>query len=443
MLNKLQRIAFVIALTCLLVGRVAVAQELQWDPKVNDSLVPADSSATIPPGTKITLQNWQRYKNFLSCGTQILYSGRYLWHVGGTPDFTVTVGPTRLVTLPRKFLEDNQKYGGQTKLERVDTGGFTIIGYVAGVPFPNPTEPELGAKVAYNLHYPIDPDVSLSSLGTFAVDKFLNVGLAQEDLAVFRLSHLSVAGMPINPAYGTGYNYGFRVLLTAPEEAKYTTQIGLWPDDPSLPEEAYLFLPALRRPLRLSSAARCAPILGSDYNNDDTGGMATNYEYKILGEKKILVLWHPTVDPAVLYHPDSIHIKSSLPGWPQPMLGQWELRDVYVLDFLPLPVMGPRYCYGHRVVYIDRETWRFIPGEAYDADEKLWKIYVQTSMEIPDNARDGNYVQTYSETLLNMRENHASGSILNSPIRIGNQVPPEYHDASVAAFPSSLHGIMK
>ncbi|HEV3110091.1 MAG TPA: DUF1329 domain-containing protein [Candidatus Binataceae bacterium] len=233
MLGKLQRIAIVMAITCLFMGRAAVATELRWDPGVYQSLAPADSSETIEPGTKITLQNWQPYKRFLSYGTQVLYSGRYLWRVGGTPDFTVTVGPTHHVTLPRKFLEDTQKYGGQAKLERVDTGGFTIIGYVAGVPFPSPTDPEMATKVSYNLHYQITPEVSLSSADGFIVDKFLNVGYSQDDLVVFRLSHLSVAGMPINPAYGTGYNYGFRVSLIAPEQARYTTEIGLWPDDPS------------------------------------------------------------------------------------------------------------------------------------------------------------------------------------------------------------------
>jgi hypothetical protein len=115
----------------------------------------------------------------------------------------------------------------------VDTGGFTIIGYVAGVPFPSPTDPEMATKVSYNLHYQITPEVSLSSADGFIVDKFLNVGYSQDDLVVFRLSHLSVVGMPINPAYGTGYNYGFRVSLIAPEQARYTTEIGLWPDDPS------------------------------------------------------------------------------------------------------------------------------------------------------------------------------------------------------------------
>lgn len=442
MVAKLGLIFCVIAAGCLLTGVPGVASELQWDSRVYDSLASADSSDTIEPGTKITLQNWERYKRFMAYGMQVQYSDKYFWHIGSTPDFTVTVGPTRHIRLPRQYLEDTQKYGGQARLERVDTGGFTMTGYMAGVPFPNPAEPQLGAKVFYNARYFEIPAVSLTSVDGFTIDKFLNVARNQSSQLIFKLSHLSTAGMPVNPPYGTGYEYSIRIVMTAPEQAKYLSEIILWPDDPSLTEELFLFLPALRRPIRLSAAARCAPLLGSDYANDDTGVIGTNFTYKILGEKKILVLWHPNSDPAILYNIESFHVKSSLPGWPKPVLGQWELRDVYVLDVIPLPVMG-RYCYGHRVGYIDKETWRLIPGESYDANGKLWKVFVATDLEIPDNQRDGSYVVGDSQTVLNLRETHASSTFLDSPVKIDNEVPAEYRDASVAAFPTSLHGIMK
>jgi hypothetical protein len=59
MFARLPRIAFALAVTCLLMGRLADAKELQWDPSVYESLAPADSSDTIALGTKITLQNWE------------------------------------------------------------------------------------------------------------------------------------------------------------------------------------------------------------------------------------------------------------------------------------------------------------------------------------------------------------------------------------------------
>jgi hypothetical protein len=125
-----------------------------------------------------------------------------------------------------------------------------------------------------------------------------------------------------------------------------------------------------------------------------------------------------------------------------PALGRWELRDVYVVDTMPLPVMG-RYCYGHRVGYIDKETWLVLQGEAYDADGKLWKIGVGAAMVIPNNTRDGEYVTDLSGALLNVRETHASGSVIKSQVKVDNEVPAEDRDASVMAFPTSLDVIMK
>jgi hypothetical protein len=43
----------------------------------------------------------------------------------------------------------------------------------------------------------------------------------------------------------------------------------LLPVDLAKARETYVFVPSLRRSLRLSSSARCSPILGSDFVQDD------------------------------------------------------------------------------------------------------------------------------------------------------------------------------
>jgi hypothetical protein len=129
MLARLECIVFVIVVTLLLQGGVARGAALIRRSIFEDSLVPAYSSATTELGTRITLRNLQRYKGFLPYGIQVQYSGRYFWHVGSDPSFTITVGPTQSVKLPKQFRQDTEKYGGQAKLERVDSGGFTMTGY--------------------------------------------------------------------------------------------------------------------------------------------------------------------------------------------------------------------------------------------------------------------------------------------------------------------------
>ena len=61
----------------LLLATVALAQPLTHDPANYAALASADSSDTIAPDTKITLQNWQNYKTFLPIGVQAMFSQKY------------------------------------------------------------------------------------------------------------------------------------------------------------------------------------------------------------------------------------------------------------------------------------------------------------------------------------------------------------------------------
>src|SRR5580700_11312109 len=80
--------------------------QLNYDVANYKALADADSPETIPPGTKITLQNWQRYKKFMPIWVQAAFSGAYKWHVGSDAAYTVIVGPSQHFPLPRQFVED-------------------------------------------------------------------------------------------------------------------------------------------------------------------------------------------------------------------------------------------------------------------------------------------------------------------------------------------------
>ena len=61
------------AALCILLSQSAPAQELaRFDPALYAALADVGSSATIAPGTKITLANWQQYKSFMPLGLQEL-----------------------------------------------------------------------------------------------------------------------------------------------------------------------------------------------------------------------------------------------------------------------------------------------------------------------------------------------------------------------------------
>ncbi|HEY2107968.1 MAG TPA: hypothetical protein VGH29_19380, partial [Candidatus Binataceae bacterium] len=86
------------ALLCMLLSQPASGQELpHFDASVYSGLADVSSSATIPPGTRITLANWQQYKQFMPLGLQELYSQKFFWKVSNTPDFVVEVAPTTAI----------------------------------------------------------------------------------------------------------------------------------------------------------------------------------------------------------------------------------------------------------------------------------------------------------------------------------------------------------
>lgn len=111
-------------LTCILAQTASA--EMMFDPQHYRDLVDASSPQTIPPGTRITLANWRQYKNFMPLWLQAAFSGDYHWHIGPGPEYTMVVGPTESYPLPKKYLDDTEKYHNQVSLQKLSDGGFTI-----------------------------------------------------------------------------------------------------------------------------------------------------------------------------------------------------------------------------------------------------------------------------------------------------------------------------
>lgn len=277
----------------LLAGsRPAAAQ--QFDLNAYKALVDADSAETVAPGTVITLQNWQKHRNFFGIGEQALYSGKYQYHIGDSPDYEVKVGSNTHFKEPSQLRSDTEKYSSQTRLEPTAGGSYTIKNWVAGWPFPNPQEPQRAYKVYFDGWGSYIPNIYFFKSGSPNGDRYYNHYQTYVDLANYRLTHRSDPGVPINFPDNQGVLLSQYITVTAPEQSKYTTSLTMQYDDPNRLNEVYVFLPSLRRALRLSSAARCAPILGSDYLNDDnTNGLSlvvSNFHMDYLGEKKILAI---------------------------------------------------------------------------------------------------------------------------------------------------------
>jgi hypothetical protein len=350
---------------------------------IADSALPA----ALPFGTTITNQNWQQYRQFMSAGLIAMFEGTHFWHL--PQDLRLEVGPTTSIPLPKKYLEDSDRYSAQVKLTPTAGGGYVPTGYVAGLPFPHPLkgDPALsGQRIFWDSYYRYQPRVQAAPNFSYSLDAFGNATQNSEVKTVMsQLAFLSDVDFPNLVPGSAGYYLVKYFEQVAPELGKYTTILDLAPADPTRLDELYEYIPTLRRSLRLSQAARCAPVFGSDYliddENDGPPGLPQLFQIDYLGQKKILALEHAV--PASFDSPGRSRQLSDeyyYPGsvgfvpFPKPAMGKWELRDTYVLSLRRLPSAANGYCYSRRVMYVDAENY-FGAGELdlYDPAGKLFK----------------------------------------------------------------------
>jgi hypothetical protein len=124
---------------------------------------------------------------------------------------------------------------------------------------------------------------------------------------------------------------------------------------------------------------------------------------------------------------------------------KWQLRDLYVLNLQWLPALGP-YCEPQRIFYVDKENWIAPYTEAYDNNNKFWKLLGLT--RLPLNYRGERTILDdgdVSSVGFDFQNGHATIGIDGTVdgIRIDDQVAAQYRDAEVLATPGGLSRIMK
>jgi hypothetical protein len=412
------------------------------------ALADADSAQTVAPGTKITVENWQQYKQFLPFGLQWLYSGKYFFKLLPGPDYTIEVQASRSIPPPHQFALDTEKYAGQAKLKAMGDGRFGIEGYVSGLPFPSPTGgPDAGMKILYNFYYHYQPHALYNLYEVWLMDRYNNRYVESSAEVFHRLMHVSDVGVPVDNPAASGYFMSVYDEVLSPEQSKYTAQLVLFPEDVTKVQEIYVFLPSLRRSLRLSSTARCSPILGTDFTNDDNrdgfNGIPISFSANLIGEKKVLALVHD--DLQARQKPEN-YLTKGLAGWAEPVVGSWELRKAYLIDIRPLPEIAKSYCYASRVLYVDEETSAPLFVDLYDNTLKPWKVTVNRFGPIPVNDGYNSVCLTPGDanpTIYDLQNSHTSLAIQQMVAAANSAVPAEYTNVQRYATPSGLSQVMK
>ena len=134
--------------------------------------------------------------------------------------------------------------------------------------------------------------------------------------------------------------------------------------DPFRNDDAWAYVPTLRRVRRVSVETKYDSLLGTDHTLDDFYGYAgrtLETDWKFLGWKDVLCVCDPAKMYDHLYGPNGI-----IPD------EDWELRRQIVLERIP---KNPRHPYSSAIMFIDPQIWYDSFHVAFDHSEKLWKIF--------------------------------------------------------------------
>ena len=264
----------------------------------------------------------------------------------------------------------------------------TLVRGLYGLPFRiDPADPRAGVKVVWNAYYAYWR--TGTSRDVLALDWVGKRGLERQ--AVLESHALFWEGAPRaripkdNPLDLAAQQ---RAVVSSPADLNGTASLVWRFREADRRDQAWTYVPALRRVRQVSPANRSDGFLGSDLSQDDGAffdGKPEDFSWKLLGERTALVL----ADPASLEgrverrgRPDG-GIEETWPegqtvlgyqdaGWkglPWAPIGPVRVqRKLWVIEAVP---KDPYYQYGRIEIGIDQETFQGVRSRKFDANGAL------------------------------------------------------------------------
>ena len=284
------------------------------------------------------------------------------------------------------YREATEKYAGQTRL----AADGALEGYVAGQPFLNdsldPADPNSGLKAGWNFNYRwqhfgqkverftialVKAEGSHESVPGLPDDHIQDGGtiervLAQRYQRVY-FSHVATLAdqqytLPVTDA--EQFEWKDIMEFSEPYEMRGQALLIQRSSDPHLVDQAWTYVPNLRRVRRISTEERADSLVGTDSTLDDLygfSGRVLDYHWKFHGTKDLLHIANDQHPYARFYGPDG-----------RAPLGKWELRKTLVVENIP---KNPNHPYTSKVLFLDAQTYRMVTAMAFDKEGRLWKVW--------------------------------------------------------------------
>lgn len=381
---------------------------------ISSMLLASNLSAAEPDlkqGDTIGPNNWQRIQgmvgeNFL----QRVKSGH-----------TLQIKAPKTYRHIKEYMDATERHSGKVRLG----ANGELQGYVAGQPFPkmDTSDPQIGQKLAWNFFWRWLGD-DYKTGGAVKGGKIIRSAIEKDgaerraDLVsyfIFPRTRYTSDPKPVIPGY-EHIDYMQLRVDSYPRDAAGTTTLEIRYADPGRADDLYIYLPSIRRIRRATTTQRCQTLAPSEFNLDDINsfnGKITDFNYKYLGDKKVLANLSQ----------EELPFKRK-PGDYLPLEEKWEVVDTYVLEVTP---KDSSYCYPRKLLHLNKVTFDTHWTLIWDKRGEYWKE--QFGMFTPVKLADGREVWSVGDVTIHNVQNGRS-TIVTSTRAYNKGYPPSMFSLS-------------
>lgn len=320
---------------------------------------------TIKPGTVIDSGNYTNYPQLKELMPESLY--RRL-KKGATrsdlpPVHVVATRKIKLAPKEQEWLEKNKD------VVKVDPKTNQLLNYKAGRPFAEPKNlQEIVANISTRPFY--GDGMEFTKCTMFILDK-LNRRKELEWSLFHRpmMERTTVAPVPEYPNNPDQILWKQSSVFRKPYDVAGFALLRYQYKAFNRPDDAWAYVPAIRRVRRYTGADSQDPLLGSDLTFDDFANFQQKIDYKtvvpVKAEEGKILTWG--YFPEYRFDGHKMKIEGR-----QLHIPAWEIRPIYKLTF---KINDPNYMYSKRVIYVDTETYLSPYGEYYDQKGNLYRTH--------------------------------------------------------------------
>ncbi|HEY6421401.1 MAG TPA: DUF1329 domain-containing protein [Candidatus Binataceae bacterium] len=351
---------------------------LNWLPAIALALavlaLGTPARAQVKPGDFITAEKANQVRDLVSPG--VFYKVQR--------GMSMKIIPTQRIDWPPPYKDATEKYSEQVTLS---PDHRTVIGYVAGQPFPliDPNDPYAATKIMWNnVFRPIQSDDY--DLRFFDCDvEYTGLNKPYFQIAYGTLGHYAgydqvgrteVEPIPTDPDFKKNGRLWLFYLgpELAPATSRGTSLLRYRYADPAKGDDTWTWETGSRRLRRLNEGLNSSATGSQTFDPDHYSGFnakTEEYNYKFLGEKNMLACVRAEHSPEVRCPTD---------GGASACPEIWEMRHMYIVDAFPRRGGGAQMTnqalHSKTTVYMDSEMWFEPYVDTYDQKGELWQNHI-------------------------------------------------------------------